>query len=824
MSYNEVDVDALLAAGPPAVNWDGISASLEEEYRRSGGRGSGALVEPFRDSGVAVDPPPVGPGGAPPAGPSCTRWVCLVGRNVTADTVASGPPIIAGTTDLPALVATGGPWLTFSAASVAELNRMGIDEAFSVHGTLGRAVTGAIVYRGTTDTGTWVNSLCKEMFLRFTGPYKYVTTWTGDASTFAEATRHLAANGGRVCGAHTPECQWCSGTGRLVYPLPDMGYGTSTVGSYCMCSKGEWLEVRDDERDEWEYSGHTAHLMGWPSGSLDSTPERRRTPERSPVNLSTRCGGSGASDGPVPSWESIMGLVITPATVAPLEDLEVGMSDLIDECQSPVLSAIMTRGLSSEVMCTPGGRECDRWLWFSTEGMKTCFRVDEGIEAGLPDGFCYQAVIYPEFRGLAASELGLWPTIERLATSPARWFSLVQLTTACISALPSGRAHIGFVRDGSGSNFFENVVSLARRNARVGAASSFAGVARAAAVSCGMSGTVSSVTHSTLVGADNGFVSGGNRLRGWLANVSGVAAVKFSSDQVHVVSNSAALLDQGGRRRLRVFEAVGDSALTLVVALRCQERDESVEAFQSMRRAHTANTNLTVLFNSVVPDGCVAFAGGVDPHVGTVGAKALESLVGLVCIVGGMDAVHRMCDTIGLLGGDGGSPLPSGTRVGGLDPVVTAVVMPPGHGKSYRHGVGSLREADVLCPPRRTPTLGALRTAAKRDPSKWREYLAEWGSCLRAAAVPGDVVMVPDFDVAEAAGFCVVGAYYLAEGSWLGNMRDRDSAKVEECRVCYESVARSGRAVLCNSNAELDAALSRYMRDCAQGGSALLSL
>jgi len=139
--------------------------------------------------------------------------------------------------------------------------------------------------------------------------------------------------------------------------------------------------------------------------------------------------------------------------------------------------------------------------------------------------------------------------------------------------------------------------------------------------------------------------------------------------------------------------------------------------------------------------------------------------------------------------------------------------MPPGHGKSYRHGVGRLREADVLCPPKSEGLLVDLKRRARKNPSEWPAYVSVWASRLRARAAAGDVVMVPDVDVAVAAGFTVVGAFLLDEDVWASNLAGRSAEAVARCRECYQSVQSSGVVkYLCSSNEELTGALEMCCR------------
>lgn len=146
---------------------------------------------------------------------------------------------------------------------------------------------------------------------------------------------------------------------------------------------------------------------------------------------------------------------------------------------------------------------------------------------------------------------------------------------------------------------------------------------------------------------------------------------------------------------------------------------------------------------------------------------------------------------------------------------VWAVVMPPCHGKTYRHGWGCLKEADVLCGPKSDPLLVRLKRMAKADPGLMVHYVDEWAGRLAAAARCGDVVMVPDVDVAESAGFEVAGVFVLDVDSWAANLSSRPASKVAQYRVCYDSVLGSGEPVqVCWGNAALTRAIAECVSRC----------
>jgi len=132
------------------------------------------------------------------------------------------------------------------------------------------------------------------------------------------------------------------------------------------------------------------------------------------------------------------------------------------------------------------------------------------------------------------------------------------------------------------------------------------------------------------------------------------------------------------------------------------------------------------------------------------------------------------------------------------------VVMPPGHGKSIHHGSGWLKNASVLCDRNGSGELARLEYEACNDLEKLPQCVEEWASILKTLAVPGDVVMVPDTDVAYAAGFRVLGVLLLDKDVWVANLvgKSGESAVRAQLWLRYESVMRARNLALymCISN------------------------
>lgn len=509
------EIEAILAKGPPAIDWDGISEQLRRDFLRvcdsNGNRVEKGVTREEACTGFDTDS---GYGACRPEVESrsseCREWSCLEGRARTCSAVAVVPSITVGTGPIEDLVAVGRPWLTFSKESVAELNRMGIDEAYSVHGTVGRTVTGAVVYRGSSDASSLVDYLAGPMFSRLAGSFKYVTAWASDTSRFATVTAHMFLNGGRVCGWSTAgaTCYWCDDSGRVVHEYMSYDSGSVAKGDYCLCSKGEWLSVRDDEQGERDFAGYDVSLMGWPSVS----PPRARSP--AVVDLGQRFGGTnvvrdvaaeddvrsavatsgvdvsgvGALEGPVPRWTDVVvrsdGLAQPPPNSGRTSDrrsdsdsdsdsdnesktdsvvsaersatyfrgadeFDVMWERLIGECVSPLLKSVLDLGEDG----SSGSMEIAHWSVVDLPSASTVelFNVAP-TSAWMADGWCYLMVIVPRYRDLAASQCGRWISVDDLLNLPRDWISFNAMTKAVCSVVAEGKLHVhnGVVGGGAG--------------------------------------------------------------------------------------------------------------------------------------------------------------------------------------------------------------------------------------------------------------------------------------------------------------------------------------------------------------------------------------
>lgn len=137
---------------------------------------------------------------------------------------------------------------------------------------------------------------------------------------------------------------------------------------------------------------------------------------------------------------------------------------------------------------------------------------------------------------------------------------------------------------------------------------------------------------------------------GHLAGSAGFDHVVFSLE-VDLLRVSAAMHDTSGRKRLRTLEAVGDSALSTVVAIIADSLGWAVGDYQQARSVCTNNRLLSDVFFSSPLSGYVSFPGDVRSVAATVGAKTLESALGLLCVHSGLSAVFSAAYILGVFRG-----------------------------------------------------------------------------------------------------------------------------------------------------------------------------
>lgn len=131
------------------------------------------------------------------------------------------------------------------------------------------------------------------------------------------------------------------------------------------------------------------------------------------------------------------------------------------------------------------------------------------------------------------------------------------------------------------------------------------------------------------------------------------------------------------------------------------------------------------------------------------------------------------------------------------------VVLPQGHGKSYRHSVSSrLVEAESLVAVRSTRSLDSLRTQAKID-GDWSKFDTSWTRKVENSLPPGPwVVMVPARDVGLRAGWVYLGAACLSYEEWENNLLHRKGSTTSYRQV-YEDALSIG-ADIYPTNSSLD--------------------
>jgi hypothetical protein len=103
------------------------------------------------------------------------------------------------------------------------------------------------------------------------------------------------------------------------------------------------------------------------------------------------------------------------------------------------------------------------------------------------------------------------------------------------------------------------------------------------------------------------------------------------------------------------------------------------------------------------------------------------------------------------------------------------VVMPPGHGKSYRHlSLPGLVEADTLVDCKATENLRRERVRAK-EIGYWKEYDNIWANAIAEKLEDGAryVVMVPAIEVGEVLGWTYLGSAVLSDIQWEVNTKSR---------------------------------------------------
>jgi len=240
-------------------------------------------------------------------------------------------------------------------------------------------------------------------------------------------------------------------------------------------------------------------------------------------------------------------------------------------------------------------------------------------------GFCYLALLQSEFVDEARGTLGPSPTLLDLLEFGQTGKFLPDVDLAQIKMRRSGDGyHVD--REGDGIEFPRVVRAVAddphAREWLVGG---------------------SSYLGEFGVGADSRDI-----LCDWISRSLG-RGVRLSDRSLDLVTNSAALLGHEQKKQLRSLEAVGDAALSMMIARDNYLRGEPVERYQNLRSVVTSNKILTDKFVEHVPKGAVAFLPTVNPAAGVTGAKALESILGAIWLDLGDDSLAMMLIAMGFL-------------------------------------------------------------------------------------------------------------------------------------------------------------------------------
>jgi len=256
-------------------------------------------------------------------------------------------------------------------------------------------------------------------------------------------------------------------------------------------------------------------------------------------------------------------------------------------------------------------------------------RAYRSVRTTKSPGYCYLKIVSSEKRPLLAATLGSYPTLEKILQQKAEVFNLDGIKASRVSR---DIVHLG--------RFSKSGISV--RTALV----DVVGRGGVAFASGSLGHQLSGFVASTVSGMSLRDKVGAGVLQKWLSSVE---VGDMPLDTVELISSSAALLPESGKRRLRSLEALGDAAISTCIAQDNYFRGESAQRYQDLRSRVTSNKVLAEVFCSSVPEGAVKFVGSVNPNTGVVGAKALESIFGAVWLHYGAEGVSKLLNHLGLL-------------------------------------------------------------------------------------------------------------------------------------------------------------------------------
>jgi len=110
---------------------------------------------------------------------------------------------------------------------------------------------------------------------------------------------------------------------------------------------------------------------------------------------------------------------------------------------------------------------------------------------------------------------------------------------------------------------------------------------------------------------------------------------------------------------------------------------------------------------------------------------------------------------------------------------IAYLVLPPGHGKSWRHNSTlGLIEADSIFDCRGDKELKLLRSAARKS-NNWGKYDKEWSIRILARLTPHKwIVMVPACAIGELLSPVCLGVFQLDPVEWDENLTHRGKTHV----------------------------------------------
>lgn len=134
------------------------------------------------------------------------------------------------------------------------------------------------------------------------------------------------------------------------------------------------------------------------------------------------------------------------------------------------------------------------------------------------------------------------------------------------------------------------------------------------------------------------------------------------------------------------------------------------------------------------------------------------------------------------------------------------IVLPPGHGKSFRHKmIPNYIDAEALVACRATRELTKLRSEAKLS-GNWTEYDKLWAAKLEKVLPTGRFVIgVPSDSIGQLLNGTFVFAGVLEDSQWTKNLQDRKGS-IAEYRQYWQHVRDLGAGVY-PDNESLDQAI-----------------